>query len=210
VSVDRDVVVDVERADGHRSLVIQSDGGEVRFDLVRTDDGGFLTIDSDDGQTRIDLRRSGEGGYLAIDSEDTSVRFDLTQGDDGAQLVIRTDDETVRLGLGDEAQGIPGWVPRFEGMPDSPRPVYSLEASEGLLGAVSWSGSAAPADVLSWYRAELEGQGYDLRDELRATDEGREEGAFWARNEADGRVVFVVAHQHGGETRMLLGYGEER
>lgn len=210
VSVDRDVVVDVDPSDGHRSLVIKADGGDVRFDLVRTDGGGFLTIDSDDGRTRIDLHRSGDGGYLAIDSEDGSVRFDLTKGDDGAQLVIRTDDETVRLGMGDEAEGIPGWVPRFDGMPGIPRPVYSLEASEGILGVVAWSGSAAPADILSWYRAELEAQGYDLRDEVLATEEGMEEGAFWARNEADGRVVFVVVREQDGQTEALLGYGEER
>jgi len=209
VSVDRDVVVDVDRSDGRRSLVINADGEKVRFDLVRTDDGGFLTIDSDDGRTRIDLRGTGEGGYLAIDSEDGSVRFDLTRGDDGAQLVVRTDDGTLRLGVGDEAQSMPGWVPRFDGMSGHLRPVYSLEASEGLLGAVAWSGPAAPADILSYYRAELEAQGYDLRDEFRATGEGTDEGAFWARNEADGRMVFAVAHEHDGETKVLLGYGEE-
>lgn len=207
-SADGSVHVNVDRR--RRSLVIDADGEQVRFDLVRTADGGFLTIDSEDGQTRIDLVGRGEGGYLAIDSEDGSIRFDLTQGDDGAQLVIETDDETVRLGVGDEAQGMPGWVPRFDGMPERPRPVYSLEASEGILGAMSWSDSAAPADILSHYREELEAHGYDLRQEVRATEGGAEEGAFWARNETDGRVVFLVAHAKAGETKILLGYGEER
>jgi len=202
------VHVDVDRR--RRSLVINADGEQVRFDLVRTEHGGFLTIDSEDGQTRIDLVGRGEGGYLAIDSEDGDLRFDLTKGDDGAQLLIQTDDETVRLGVGDEAQAMPGWVPRFDGMPERPRPVYSLDASEGILGAMSWSGSTAPADILSYYREELEAQGYDLRQEVRATEDGAEEGAFWARNEADGRVVFVVAHAEAGETKVLVGYGEER
>jgi hypothetical protein len=101
-------------------------------------------------------------------------------------------------------------VPRFEGMPERPRPVYSLEASEGILGAVSWSGSAHPADILSYYRNELEAQGYDVRDEMRAGDDGAEDGTFWARNETDGHVVFVVAHAENGSTKVLLGFGEER
>ena len=210
VSADGDVVVDVDRADGHRSLVINADGGEVRFDLVRTDGGGVLTIDSEDGRTRINLRGTEKGGFLAIDSDGESLRFDLTNGDNGAQLVINKDDETVRLGMGDEAQTVPGWVPRFEGMPEAPRPVYSLDAPDGILGAASWSGTAAPSDILSWYRAELEAQGYDVRHESSATGDGTEEGAFWARNEVDGRVVFVVAHAESGGTKVLLGYGEER
>ncbi len=207
-SADGSVHVDVDRR--RRSLVIDADGEQVRFDLVRTERGGFLTIDSENGRTRIDLVGRGDGGYLAIDSEDGNVRFDLTTGDAGAQLVVKTDDETVRLGVGDEAQAMPGWVPRFEGMPERPRPVYSLEASEGSLGAMSWSGSRAPAGILSHYREALEAQGYDLRQEMRATDEGAEEGVFWARNETDGRIVFVVAHAEEGETKVLVGYGEER
>ena len=187
-SSDRPVRVAVERSGGHRSLVINADGEQVRFDLVRTGDGGFLTIDSDDG----------------------SVRFDLVKGDEGAQLVIRADDETVRLGVGDEAQVMPAWVPRFEGMPEQPRPIYSFEGPEGTLGAVSWSGSAGPEDILAYYRSELEAQGYDIRAEARATDEGAEQGAFWGRSETDGRVVFVVAHAEDGGTKVLLGYGEER
>jgi hypothetical protein len=208
-SADASVQVDVDRSDGGRSLVINADGEQVRFDLVRTENGGFLTIDSKDGQTRIDLVGRGEGGYLAIDSEDGSVRFDVTKGDDGAQLLIQSADGTVRLGVGDEAQAMPGWVPRFDGMPERPRPVYSLDASEGILGAVSWSGSATPAEILSYYRGELEAQGYDLREEVRAAEDGSDEGAFWARNEADGRVVFVVAHAEASGTKVLLGYGEE-
>jgi hypothetical protein len=196
--------------EGGRSLTISADGGQVRFELARTEHGGVLTIDSKDGQTRIDLVRTDEGGYLAIDSEDGQVRFDLTKGEDGAQLVIDTDDETVRLGVGDEAQAMPGWVPRLDGMPERPRPVYSLEADDGTLGAVAWSGTQSPSEILSFYRAELEALGYDLRDEMTATEDGAEEGAFWARNATNGRIVFVVAHAQRGETKVLLGYGEER
>ncbi len=173
-------------------------------------EGRSLSVHSEDGSVRIDLQRTGSGGSLTIGSDDGDVRFDLVKAEDGGQLVIRTDDETVRIGVGDAAQAMPSWVPRFEGLPERPHPVYSLESSEGLLGAVSWSGEAAAADVLSFYRSELEAQGYDVRDEARLLGDGVEEGAFWARSESDERVVFVVAHQEDGEVTVLLGYGEER
>lgn len=204
-----EVQVDLDRHDGGGSLVINAGGEELRFDLVRTGSGGFLTVGSKDGQTRIDLHGTGEGGYLSIDSEDGNVRFDLNKQGDGGQLVIRTDDETVRLGVGDGAEGMPGWVPAF-GMPERPRPVYSLDASEGLLGAATWNAEAAPSEILAYYKQELEAQGYEIRDRYRRTAGDEDEGSFWARNDADGRMVFVVAHQEGAETRLLVGYGEER
>lgn len=103
---------------------------------------------------------------------------------------------------------MPEWVPRLDGMPERPRPVYSLESHEGLLGAVSWSGEASPSDILSFYRAELEAQGYDLQDDYRRTESDTEEAAFWARSETDHRVVFAVAHRENGETKVLLGFAE--
>lgn len=204
-----DVQVDLDRRDGGGSLVINAGGEELRFDLVRTGSGGFLTVGSKDGQTRIDLHGTGEGGYLSIDSDEGNVRFDLKKHGDGGQLVIRTDDESVRLGVGDGADGMPVWVPAF-GMPERPRPVYSLDAREGLLGAATWSADAAPSEILGYYRQELEAQGYEIRDRYRRTAADEDEGSFWARNEADGRMVFVVAHQKEAETRLLVGYGEER
>ena len=210
VQVDTDVRVDLDRSDDGGSLVINADGEEIRFNLRKTDSGGFLTIDADGGQTRIDLVGDGEGGYLAIDSDDGNVRFDLQKRGEGGELVIRTDDETVRLGVGEGAQAMPRWVPEFDGMPPTPRPVYSLDADEGFLGAVAWSTDASPAQILSFYRDALEDQGYELKDRVRHTDADGDEGAFWARNLADGRMVFVVAQQEAGDTRVLLGYGEER
>lgn len=203
-----DVRVDLDKARDGGSLVIQAGDEEIRFDVGRTDGGGFLTIASPDGQTRINLVGQEDGGYLSIDSDDGNVRFDLRKQGDGGQLVIRTDDETVRLGVGDGAEDMPGWVPAF-GLPPRPRPVYSLDSEEGVLGAVAWETDATPAEVLSGFFDELEAQGYEVQDRYRHTDDGSDEASFWARNTTDHRMVFVVAHQEQGDTQVLLGYGQE-
>lgn len=207
---DGDVRFDLTRGDDGGSLVVRSDEGEVRFDLTRTDDGGFLTIDSDDGSARIDLVRSGDGATLTIDSDEGRVRFDLSGGEDRARLEVRTDgDEVLRLGIGDDAREMPSWVPRVDGMPRAPRPVYSLASGEGTLGGVAWRSDRPAADVIERFRALLENQGYDIRAEHDRSGDGLDGGSLWARDEGSERLVFVVAHEDAdGETRVLLGYGE--
>ncbi len=207
-SDDGHVRMDLERHDGGASLVIDSEDGQVRFDLKKTDDGGFLSIDSEDGQVRFDLIKGDDGDSLVINSEDGEVRFDVQGNDTGGSLVIQTPEESFRFGAGDEAEALASWVPRAEWMPSSPQRVYSLESEEGKLGAVTWEGDVSAEEILGFYKNWLEGEGYELSSEHRLHDEGGNQGSLWARNEADGRVVFVVTEQMDGETKILLGYGE--
>jgi len=206
-----DVRFNLQRRDDGASLVIDSNDGRVRFDLGRTRDGGFLTIDSEDGRARLDLARTPDGGTLTIDSEQGTIRVDATGGEDRARVEISSDDgEVLRLGLGGDAVGMPGWVPRLDGMPDAPRPVYSLEADEGFLGGVTWSSDQPAEDVLAVYRERLEDAGYDLRAEHSRRDATYGEGSLWARDEGNGRLVFVVTRDDSAGSRVLLGYGERR
>ncbi|TFH55297.1 MAG: hypothetical protein E4G90_12065 [Gemmatimonadales bacterium] len=202
------VRMDLVRGEDGGSLVIESDDGQVRFDLKKTEDGGFLAIDSDDGQVRFDLIKGEDGGSLVINSDDGHLRFDVKGGDNGGTLVIRTDDATLHFGAGDEAEAMPGWIRRIDGMPADPQRVYSLSSEKGFMGAVAWEGDGSPQDVMSFYRDWLEGEGYDLRAEHRLREEGNDQGSLWARNKDTGQVVFLVAGLEDGMTKVLLGYGE--
>lgn len=202
------VRMDLERREGGGSLVIDSEDGQVRFDLMKTDDGGYLTIDSEDGQVRFDLIKGDDGGSLVINSDEGEVRFDVRGGEDGGSLMIRTPEESFRFGAGNEADAMPRWVPRAQWMPRDPQRVYSLESEEGSLGAVAWQGEVSAEEILGFYKSWLEGEGYELRSEHRLREEGRHKGSLWARNDADGRVLFVATEQMDGETKILLGYGQ--
>ena len=202
------ISMDLIRGEDGGSLVIDSEDGQVRFDLQKTEDGGFLAIDSDEGQVRFDLIKRDGGGSLVINSDDGQVSFDVMGGDNGGSMVIKTDDATLRFGAGDEAEAMPGWVRRMDGMPSDPQRVYSLTSEEGFMGAVAWEGDGSPAEVLSFYRDWLEGEGYELRAEHRLHEEGNDQSSLWARNEDTGRVVFLVAGLEEGMTKILLGYGE--
>lgn len=200
----------LQRTGNGGSLVIRSDDGTVTLDLQRTDDGASLVIDSDEGQARIGLRRTESGGYLTVDSDGGSVRFDLIRNDDGGQLLVKTDEgENLRLAFGNDADALPQWVPQLDGMPEKPRPVYSLSAEDGTLGAVAWTQDVSSQAALDAFRAHLEGEGYDLRAEHHRNDASFDEGSLWAKDEASGRLVFVVAHETDEGTKLLVGYGEE-
>ncbi len=201
-----------EGMEDRRSLSVKGDDGAVSIDVVKGKDGGSLVIGSEDGQVRFDLVKTGNGGFLTINSESGEVRFDLVRGDNGGELTIRSDEGTLRFGAGEAAESMPGWVPRMDGMPGDPRGVYSLASREGLLGAVTWQSDDSTEEVLRYYQDLLVRDGYDLkaRHRLRDTDRDHRQASLWARNEESGRMVFVLADENGGETKVLLGYGEER
>ncbi len=171
---------------------------------------GSLRIRTEDGELTADLWRGEDGGSLVIDTPDgEEIRIDLAKQDGGGELVIKTEEKVVRFGAGTAAAGLPGWVPPVRGMPDHPKHLFSAEADEGGLGAVSWETDRSPQAVLDFYRLELEEAGYVLREEHSAHNHGEFGGGFWAENKADGRVVFMAVGEEDGMTRILLGYGEE-
>ncbi|HSG07721.1 MAG TPA: hypothetical protein VLA36_05175, partial [Longimicrobiales bacterium] len=205
-----DVSIDLNRVGEGGSLVIRSDDGTVRLDLRRTDDGGSLVIDSDQGQARIALQRTDHGGYLTVDSDEGSIRFDLIRSGEGGRLLVETDGgESLRLGFGEDAEALPGWVPRLDGMPERPRPVYSLSADQGTLGAVAWTQDTAAQAALDAFQSQLEDARYEIRAEHHRDGADFDEGSLWAKNEESGRLVFVVAHETDEGTKLLVGYGEE-
>lgn len=209
-SHDGNVSIDVQRGSGGGSLVIRSDDGNVRLDLRRTENGGSLVIDSDEGQARIGLQKTENGGYLSVDSDEGSIRFELIRNDEGGQLLVNTDDgESLRLAFGDNADALPQWVPQLDGMPERPRPVYSLSADKGTLGAVAWTQDVPAQDALAFYRAQLEDAGYDIRAEHHRNGSSFDEASLWAKDSASGRVVYVVAHERDQGTKLLVGFGEE-
>jgi hypothetical protein len=190
--------------------VIRSDDGTVRLDLRRTPNGASLVIDSDEGHARIGMRRTENGGYLRVESDEGDISFDLIRSDEGGQLLVNTDGgESLRLAFGDDADLLPSWVPQLDGMPERPRPVYSLRADEGTLGAVSWRQDISAGAALDAYQAQLEEAGYDIRAEHQRGGADFDEGSLWAKDEASGRLVFVVARETAEGTKLLVGYGEE-
>jgi hypothetical protein len=171
-------------------------------------DGSFR-VHTEEGEVTAEIKGGEDGGFLVVKSPDGQVRLDLRKGDEGGELLIRTPDETIRLGAGEDARGMPGWVPRLRWMPDSPKHVFSATSSEGFLGAVAWKTDRSPEAVLDAYRERLEGAGFEIGAEHSTRSRKHRGEALWGKNEAEDRVVFVAASREKGVTEVLLGYGHK-
>ena len=171
---------------------------------------GSLSIRTEDGELTADLWRGEDGGSLVIESPDGGeLTIDLVRADGGGSLVIRSEEKVMEFAAGSEAQGLPGWVPAARGMPDTPKPLFSMMSEDGALGAVSWETDESPEAILDFYRETLADDGYRIREEHSSSRHGKMDGGFWAENDDEDRVVFVAASEEDGVTKVLLGYGEE-
>lgn len=172
-------------------------------------DGRSVNIKSADGNVAISLRGARNGGFLTIDSDQGKVRFDLRADDNGGHLTVSTDDGTFDVTLGREAARQPGWVDDVAVLPFDAQPVASLSSEDAQMGALVWKGEEAPGEVLLRYQDRLDAAGYEVRVRESFRQSGVEQASLWARNEADGRMLFLVARRAQGRTDVLLGFGEK-
>ncbi|HZD05152.1 MAG TPA: hypothetical protein VE173_09540 [Longimicrobiales bacterium] len=169
---------------------------------------GSLRVRTEKGDVTADLHGDETGGSLVIRSPEGEVHVELVRGEDGGELVIRSDGEAVRLGAGMSAPDLPGWVPRPDGMPAGPRPVFSATSGKGAFGVVTWEAPGAPEDMVAAYRDGLADEGYDLRAEHSLRGESARSASVVGRDDATRRMVFLVASREDGVTKVVLGFGE--
>ena len=192
---------------------VRASDGSARTGALETgsQDGASLRIRSDDGDVSFNLARTNEGGWLTIDSDEGRVRIEILGGEDDGRIRILTDENRVEAAFGDDADRMPSWAAGLVGARGRVQPVISLASDRGHLGAVAWEADEDASMLLASFLESLEAEGYEVKVEHRARDGADAHGSLWARNEADGRMVFMVAHRDDrGRTGVLMGYGEGR
>ncbi|HUE96196.1 MAG TPA: hypothetical protein VMN39_06030 [Longimicrobiaceae bacterium] len=195
------------------SAPMRSSDGSVRPDApdAGPQEGASLRIRSDDGDVSFNLARTHEGGWLTIDSDEGRVRIEFAGGEDDGRVRIVTDERRVEAAFGRDAERIPGWAGGLAGTPGRAQPIVSLSSDRGRVGAVAWEADEDASTLLASFLESLEAEGYEVKVEHRARGGAGVHGSLWARNQADSRMVFMVAHSEDhGRTGVLLGYGEGR
>lgn len=174
-------------------------------------DGASLRIRSDDADVSFNLERSQDGGWLTIDSNEGRARIEFVGGDDNGRIRIVTDEKRVEAAFGQDAERMPSWAEGLAAVRGSAQPVVSLSSDRGRGGAVAWEADEDASTLLASFLESLETEGYEVKIEHRRLDGAEVHGSLWARNEADGRMVFMVARSKDhGRTGVLMGYGEGR
>jgi len=192
----------------HRELLTSLQSGEPDQAAAEDIIEGAFRLRTGEGTVTADLHGNEKGGSLVIEAPGTEIRFDLVRHENGGgELVLRADGETVRLAAGGSAHDLPDWIPRVDGMSDSPGEVFSARSGEVDFAIVTWETERVPEELLASYRGRLEREGYEVTAEHALRIEQGESGSIVGKDEATGHVVFLASSREEAVTRVVLGYG---
>jgi uncharacterized protein YneF (UPF0154 family) len=137
----------------------------VNFDDIQD---GKLSFTTDEGEVKVDASQLEENGSMTVTSEDGSVVFAAGKP---------------------SAKDLPSWVPVYPGTEPSSR--HSMRTETTLSGGFEIATDDALADVLEFYRSELESEGYEISVNTY-TQDATEGGMVNGSDEAEQRSIVVI------------------
>lgn len=175
-------------------------------------------VESDREKSTLKVRNKETGEVLVFDAEELAegrVRFGkegeeatLTfSGEEGEGVLTVEGPEgetTFRAGAGGAVE-VPEWVPLVAG--GTPQGVFSTSSPEGATGAFTVVTDDSVAEVLEFYRSELEDAGFEVETTTHSTD-GVDAASVQARSEDGRRQLTVGITVEEGSTQVMLHYTE--
>jgi uncharacterized protein YneF (UPF0154 family) len=154
----------------------------VNFDDIQD---GKLSFTTDKGEVKVDASQLEENGSMTVTSEDGSVVFAAGKP---------------------SAKDLPSWVPVYPGTEPSSR--HSMRTETTLSGGFEIATDDALADVLEFYRSELESAGYEISVNTY-TQDATEGGMVNGSDEAEQRSIVVILSREAGEnTKAVVSFNE--
>lgn len=175
--------------------LVEADKDSRRVTFRNTKTGEQFTFDYEDV----------EEGRLSFtsDGETASIEFD-TQGGDAGRMTITTDEGTTTYRAGAELEQHPAWLPVYPG--SEAKGTYASETPEMVAGGFTFETSDGLEDVLSFYAAELESAGLQIRSRT-TTPEG---AMLIAASSDESRTATVTASSKDGGVEALVNFMEKQ
>lgn len=172
------------------TLIEQGIEDGVRIEGETDESGGWITVRRTNGRGILELRGDESGGILRVYGPRTETR----------------------IGLGGDADGIPGWVPVH---PDARihKHLFSGDSRKGSFGGVALSAEADARHVFDWYTDNLPRAGLGVSRSRMNWDARRKRGKIHARSDglARNREMFVLIWENEeGESAIVLMHKVER
>ncbi len=165
--------------------VLNKDTGEeitVNFDDI--EDGKFSWT-TDEGEVTVDASELEESGSMTVTREDGAVVFATGRPTD---------------------KDVPSWVPMYPGTEPSSR--HSMRTETTVSGGFEIGTADPVADVLEFYRSELDGAGYTVSVNTYSQDD-TQGGMVNGSHEAEQRSVVVIISREAGEnTTAVVSFNE--
>jgi len=148
-----------------------------------------------------------EEGKLVFSTDKGDVTVDASELEDSGSMTVTGEDGSVVFATGKpSANDLPSWVPMYPGTEPASR--HSMRTETTLSGGFEVSTADDVADVLEFYRSELDAAGYTVSVNTYTQDD-TEGGMVNGSNEAEQRSVVVIISREAGEnTTAVVSFNE--
>ncbi len=148
-----------------------------------------------------------EDGKLVFSTDKGDVTVDASELEESGSMTVTSEDGSVVFATGKPSAGdLPSWVPMYPETEPSSR--HSMRTDTTASGGFEITTPDPVADVLEFYREELESAGYAISVNTYTQDD-TEGGMVNGNNEAEQRsVVVIVSREAGEDTRAVVSFNE--
>lgn len=174
---------------------VGNDPEEGTITVRNTKTGEVVTVDFDQIKE----------GKLSFSSGDKKVAIDATG--EGVNITSNEDGkEAVSLSTGNRVtEEIPPWVPVFDDAQPADRSL--LRHSDGLTGGFKLAVTAAPTEVIEFYRAQLKDAGFSVTVNTYSGDDGNG-GVVNGKLESPSRTVVAIIGADDNGSTVAVSYTE--
>ena len=174
------------------------------LELVETDD--------DEGTITVRVKETGEiatfdyseiqEGKLSFESSEGTMTFDASGDEEGAIFTMETEEGTAKLGAGELAD----WLPMYPGAGEV-EVAFTQQMGETATGAFGFETDDSPQEVLAFYTAALEDDGFAVTENTSSREGEIQSATLVARDDSSKRHMQVTLLPEGDTTRVSVSYG---
>lgn len=179
------------------------------LDEVSTDeDAGTITVrNTRTGETVTVNFEDIEEGKLSFTTDDGEIMVDASQVKDSGSIKVTDEDGGVVFSTGGEvSDDVEAWVPIYPGCEPANR--HTMRTEQEQTGGFELETSASVEKALEFYRAALQGEGFEVSVNTFTQDES-EGGMVNASHAEQGRnVVAIFSSEGGGPTKIVISYAQ--
>jgi len=179
------------------------------FEEVSTDEeAGTMTIRNKRTGEEITVNFEDiEEGRFSFTTDEGEMTIDTSEMKESGSVRVTDDEGAVVFSTGGAvSEDLPSWVPVYPGSEPTGR--HSMRTETEQTGGFELETSDSVKEALEYYKAALEGEGYEVTMNTFAQDDS-EGGMVNATHDEKGRnVVAIFASEGGGPTKITVSYSD--
>lgn len=187
--------------------------------LVAAANPDIEVVESDDDAGTITLRNKKTGEVITMNAEDIKkgkISFKNEKGEEvtfegegkgsSGSLKITSKEGQMKFGAGNEAE-LPDWVPHYPGAVREG--AVSGTTKDGTGGSFGLTTSDSAAKVMTFFKDELEGAGFEVNVTTFEKSGKQAGGTLSAEDKGTNRTVHVIISTEDGKTQAAVTFAEK-